>query len=72
MMGEDDYQTHMNKIIDRLTISGTSSKPERGHITSVTFDLSVPIVLFGMSNGRVGMLLRDPTKYGHTEEVLAS
>lgn len=68
-MGEDDYQSHINKIIDRLTVAGNNSKPERGHVTAVMFDMSILTVFFGMSNGRVGMLLRDPLKYGNIEDV---
>lgn len=69
LMDEDDYQANMKRIIDRLTISGTTSKPERGHVTSVTFDMSILTIFFGLSNGRVGMLVRDPLKYGNIEDV---
>jgi hypothetical protein len=70
MMDEDDYQSQMKKIIGRLTTSGPSSKPERGHVTSVTFEMSILTIFFGLSNGRVGMLLRDPLKYGNIDDVL--
>jgi hypothetical protein len=69
VMESDDYQTSMDKIVDRLTTKGDASKPERGQITAACFDMSILAIFFGMSTGRIGMLARDQTKYGNIEDV---
>lgn len=68
----DDYQASMDKIIDRLMQKGAQSKPERGHITATSFDVGLLTVFFGMSTGRVGMFVRDPSKYGNIADVVCS
>lgn len=69
MIAGDDYQSNLNQIIDRLTLKENGSKPERGQITAACFDMGILSIFFGMSTGRIGMLVRDPTKYGNIEDV---
>lgn len=68
-MDGDDYQASMDVIIDRLTMKGAQSKPERGHITASSFDAGLLTVFIGMSTGRIGMFVRDPSKYGNIVDV---
>ena len=63
-----DYEI-IEKTTQRLSQPQKSFKTQRLQITAVFFSTEILTVFYGLSSGRVGMYVRDPSKYGNIDDV---
>lgn len=61
----------LEKTTQRLSQPGKAFKAEKAQFSCILFSAEHLAIFYGLSTGRVGMFVRDPSKFGNIEDVAA-